>query len=59
VGFADASVVRYHRPGGLLGALFARTNVPPREISVRIDTPLTNLQPGLYYLWMPGLPAER
>lgn len=58
-GFMDASVVRYHRPGGLLGALFARTNVPSRELSVRIDTPLTNLQPGLYYLWMPGLPSER
>ncbi len=59
VGHADAAVVRYHRPGGLIGALLSSEAKAPREVSVRLDTPLTDLQPGLYYLWMPGLRAER
>jgi protease IV len=57
-GFPEAAVVRYHRPGGLLG-LLSMSQAPSRDLKVRIETPLPNLQPGLYYLWMPGLPTER
>jgi protease-4 len=56
--YADVAVVRYHRPLGLMSALLSSSK-SRGDINVHIDAPMMNLQPGLYYLWLPGLPAEK
>ncbi len=52
-----ASVVRYHRAGGLLGA-FMDSKSPSNTVNVRLETPVPQLKPGLYYLWLPGVAAQ-
>lgn len=55
--YRSAAVVRYRRPSGLMAALLS--SKASGRLEVHVDTPFPSLSPGLYYLWMPGLPAEK
>jgi protease IV len=56
-GETKVSVVRYSRSGGLLGALLD-SKAPSNTVNVKVETPVPQLNPGLYYLWLPGVPTH-
>ena len=55
----DVAVVRYKKTVTLFSALLSSEAKPPSgDLRVVVDSPLPRLDPGLHYIWLPGVPVR-